>query len=172
MSETFGGNGVTIYVIGSGSDADAMGGMVSKTRMESKSEDYSSYLLSLDSYCREWGYTMPEVKGSDYHSAYSAWSYVNSQWNADHKSASASRTSHVNDSDPYYDFVPITYADGSVVFYDQNGHGEVDAARMSNGLYHLSGRKSIVTAIGGRGEFDTIIRHLADDKYFNDGKTD
>jgi len=138
-----------------------------KTIDNEQKEDYSSYLSSLDSYCRKWGYIMPEVKGLDYHSAYAAWSNVYSQWSSDHNYARAAE-----ENDPYYDFWPVQFSDGSVIFTDLAGHGEVDVVMLPNGLPHVSGRRSAVTALGGRGEFDTLIRHIADRNYFNDGKTE
>ncbi|MEM7815239.1 MAG: hypothetical protein QXF55_02780 [Candidatus Aenigmatarchaeota archaeon] len=131
-----------------------------------KAEDYSSYLHSLEEYCGRYGYEMPKVFGHDYASAYGAWRAVYAQWAASERAgASAQKQADT------YDIVPITYSDGSVVFRDLNGHGEVAAMKMPNGFYRLSGPKELVTAIGGRGEFDTIIRHLSDGNYFNDSKS-
>ena len=129
-----------------------------------KSGGYASYINSLSEYCDRYGYRMPEVRGDDYDSAYFAWKSVYSQWESGRASAP------VQSASDSYDIVPIIFGDGSVVFRDLNGHGEVSAMKMPSGFYRLSGPKEMVTAIGGRGEFDTIIRHLSDGNYFNDSK--
>jgi len=131
-------------------------------------DDYSGYMRSLDNYCRECGFIMPEICNNDYHSAYSAWNSVYSQWSSEHVQP---KQQAMADADIYYDIIPTSFADGSVIFHDLNGHGSVSAMKQANGFYNLSGPKSLITAIGGRGEFDTIIRHLSDGNYFNDGKS-
>lgn len=131
-----------------------------------ENEDYSSYMQSLNNYCRNYGYTAPSVGGNDYNSAYSAWKYVDAQWRAENASGEDSK------GEQFFDIVPLTYPDGSVIFRDRYGHGEIDALKQANGFYRLTGSEKLITKIGGRGEFDTIIRHLSDGNYFNDGKSD
>jgi hypothetical protein len=130
-----------------------------------KGGDYSGYLNDLCSYCSEYGFDMPSVKGSDYRAAQEAWRHVDSQWQS---SYGDSKTGTNNEP---LDLIPIVHGKNLEYVNRTNGQSLLHCIMLPNGQYEIrTPSRDYLTMFGGRGEIHTILNRLADGDFWNEAK--
>lgn len=70
-------------------------------------------------------------------------------------------------TNPNYDILPFTNANGDVYLTDMNGNGEIMIRKQPNGYFSVSGPKHLIEIAGGRALASKFWDNMADNDFFH-----